>query len=68
MAKFSHLASFPFKNFLLMFIHATHAVLNLAPITHDHPLGGLTLSLATLYLIAFSPSAMEIKADAVYPD
>lgn len=45
MAKFSHLASLPFKNFLLMFVHATHAALNLAPITHDHPLGSLTLSL-----------------------
>jgi len=45
MAKFSHLASLPFKNFLLMFIHTTHTALNLAHITHDHPLGSLTLSL-----------------------
>lgn len=44
MAKVSHLASFPFRNFLLMFIRATHAALNLAPITHDHPLSSLTLS------------------------
>ena len=45
MANFSHLAILPFKNFPFRFIHTTHAALNLGPITHDHPLGNLSLSL-----------------------
>lgn len=42
--KCSHVATPLLKIFPLTSIHATHAALNLAPITHNHPIGSLTLS------------------------